>query len=221
MIQSPDKKVWLPDGDTWNKWHGDWELDEYNEVMQHISEKSVAIDIGAHVGLWSKRLVKDFKHVYCFEPLEKHIECWHKNVTKEFNNVDIYDVALSDVEGTSEMTVPFKNSGMSTLNYHEYIPNDYIKENVQTRTLDSYDFDKIDFIKIDVEDHEYKVLRGAQKTIEKYKPIIYIELNDLHATVFLAALNIGYKLIGGSGMNRLFKSNTVVEELQELLKTQK
>ena len=54
MIQSPDKKVWLPDGDTWDKWHGDWELDEYNEVMQHISEKSVAIDIGAHVGLGVK-----------------------------------------------------------------------------------------------------------------------------------------------------------------------
>ena len=144
MIQSPDKKVWLPDGDTWDKWHGDWELDEYNEVMQHISEKSVAIDIGAHVGLWSKRLVKDFKHVYCFEPLEKHIECWHKNVTKEFNNIDIYDVALSDIEGTSEMSVPFKNSGMSTLHYHEYIPNDYIKQDVQTKTLDSYNFDKID-----------------------------------------------------------------------------
>ena len=98
MIQSPDKKVWLPDGDTWDKWHVDWELGEYNIVMQHISEKNVAIDIGSHVGLWSKRLVKDFKQVYCFEPLEKHIESWHKNVTKEFNNVDIYDVALSDVE---------------------------------------------------------------------------------------------------------------------------
>ena len=55
MIQSPDKKIRLPDGDTWEKWHGDWELEEYNEVMQHISEKGVAIDIGAHVGLWSKR----------------------------------------------------------------------------------------------------------------------------------------------------------------------
>ncbi len=221
MIQSPDKKVWLPDGDTWDKWHGDWELGEYNIVMQHISEKNVAIDIGAHVGLWSKRLVKDFKQVYCFEPLEKHIECWHKNVTKEFNNVDIYDVALSDVEGTSEMTVPFKNSGMSTLHYHEYVPNDYIKQDVQTKTLDSYDFDKIDFIKIDVEEHEYKVLRGAQKTIEKHKPILYMEVNDQQATVFLESLNLGYKLFHADGMNRLFKCNTVIEDLQELLKTQK
>ena len=230
MILTKDKKVWLPDGDTWDKWNGDWELNEYNEVMQHISERTVAIDIGAHVGLWSKRLVKDFKHVYCFEPVKKHIECWHKNLNKDFNddgelvyisNVDIYDVALSDVEGTSEMSVPFKNSGMSTLNYHEYIPNDYIKENVQTRTLDSYDFNKIDFIKIDVEDHEYKVLRGARKTIEKYKPILYMEINDQQAIIFLESLKLGYKLIYGDGMNRLFKSNTVVEELREILKTQK
>ena len=33
MIQSSDKKVWLPDGDTWYKWSDNWELEEYNEVM--------------------------------------------------------------------------------------------------------------------------------------------------------------------------------------------
>ena len=222
MIKSPDKKVWLPDGDTWDKWHGDWELDEYNEVMQHIFERGVAIDIGAHVGLWSKRLVKDFKHVYCFEPLEKHIECWNMNVNHpKRNNVTIYNVALSNVEGQSKMSVPVKNSGMATLHHHEYMPSDFTKENIQTKTLDSYDFDKVDFIKIDVEEHEYKLLLGAQETIKKHKPVLYMEVNDQQAIIFLESLKLSYKLIYADGMNRLFKSNTVVEELQELLKTQK
>jgi len=222
MIQSSDKKVWLPDGDTWYKWSDNWELEEYNEVMQHISEKNVAIDIGAHVGLWSNRLVKDFKHVHCFEPLEKHIECWHKNVTKEFNNVDLYNVALSNIEGTNTLNVCTINSGMSTFTTKEYTNvGKWSKVEVKTKPLDSYDFDKIDFIKIDVEDHEYKLLLGAKETIKKHKPVLYIEITDPEAIRFLESLNLGYKLIYGVSMNRLYKSNTVVEDLQELLKTQK
>ena len=222
MIQSSDKKVWLPDGDTWYKWSDNWELEEYNEVMQHISEKNVAIDIGAHVGLWSNRLVKDFKHVHCFEPLEKHIECWHKNVTKEFNNVDLYNVALSNIEGTNTLNVCTINSGMSTFTTKEYTNvGKWSKVEVKTKPLDSYDFDKIDFIKIDVEDHEYKLLLGAKETIKKHKPVLYIEVADPEAIQFLESLKLGYKLIYGVSMNRLYKSNTVVEDLQELLKTQK
>ena len=222
MIQSSDKKVWLPDGDTWYKWSDNWELGEYNEVMQHISEKNVAIDIGAHVGLWSNRLVKDFKHVHCFEPVPKHIECWHKNVTKEFNNVDLYNVALSNIEGTNTLNVCTINSGMSTFTPKEYTNvGKWSKVEVKTRPLDSYDFDKIDFIKIDVEDHEYKLLLGAKETIKKHKPVLYIEVADLEAIRFLESLKLGYKLIYGTSMNRLFKCNTVVEDLQELLKTQK
>lgn len=222
MIQSSDKKVWLPDGDTWYKWSDNWELEEYNEVMQHISEKNVAIDIGAHVGLWSNRLVKDFKHVHCFEPLEKHIECWHKNVTKEFNNVDLYNVALSNIEGTNTLNVCTINSGMSTFTPKEYTNvGKWSKVEVKTKPLDSYDFDKIDFIKIDVEDHEYKLLLGAKETIKKHKPVLYIEVADPEAIQFLESLKLGYKLIYGVSMNRLYKSNTVVEDLQELLKTQK
>ena len=207
MILTEDKKIWVPDGDTWNKWSDTWELEEYNEVMQHIPKKSVAIDIGAHVGLWSKRLAKEFEHVHCFEPVKKHIECWRANVTKDFNNVTLYNVALSDVAGTSKMKVPFKNSGMSSLHYVRFIGQEAVctEEDVETRTLDSYDFDVVDFMKIDVENHEHKVLHGARKTIDKHNPILYIEAQDTKTTEFLQSLKIGYKYIFANSLNRLFK----------------
>ena len=213
MILTADKKIWVPDGDTWKNWNDNWELEEYNEVMKHIPQKNVALDIGAHVGLWSKRLVKEFKHVHCFEPVKKHIECWHANVDSDLNNVHMYNVALSDVAGTSKMKVPVKNSGMASMHYtSEGWDKVATEENVETRTLDSYDFDVVDFMKIDVEEHEYKLLRGAQETIKKHKPVLYIEIVDIKASQFLAALNIDYKCIYGVGANRLFKNNTVLEE---------
>ena len=51
---------------------------------------------------------------------------------------------------------------------------DYREIMVETRTLDSLKTSP-DFIKIDVEGSERHVLKGAMKTIKKYKPTIMIE----------------------------------------------
>jgi hypothetical protein len=49
-------------------------------------------------------------------------------------------------------------------------------------TLDDFcrdrDISRVDLVKIDVEGYEFKVLKGATSTIEKYRPKICIELNE-------------------------------------------
>ena len=47
----------------------------------------------------------------------------------------------------------------------------------------------LDTLKIDVEGYEYKVLKGAQETIMKYKPLLFLEIHGhllklYNATVF-------------------------------------
>ena len=49
---------------------------------------------------------------------------------------------------------------------------------VEIRTLDSYAFDDVSLIKIDVEGMEMAVLRGAVETIERHRPYIYAEAWD-------------------------------------------
>ena len=46
-------------------------------------------------------------------------------------------------------------------------------------TLNDYinDYTKVDVVKIDVEGAECAVLRGAQKFLEKFKPIIFLEVH--------------------------------------------
>ena len=34
-----------------------------------------ALDIGAHVGIWSRQLVTKFHNVYAWEPIESNCEC--------------------------------------------------------------------------------------------------------------------------------------------------
>ena len=211
MHLTSDKKIFVPDDEDWHKWGAAYEQDEFDEVIEYISKRDIALDIGAHVGIWTRRLAEKFEHVYCFEPVPKHIECWHANVTNDFSNVDVEDVALSNVEGTAMMKVPnVTNTGMASL-VHEVKDRRWVQSGwedfpeieVKTRTLDSYEFDQLDFMKIDVEWFEYKVIEGAMSTIQKFKPIIYLECLDIN--VYPLLLSLGYKSIFANGVNRLFK----------------
>ena len=49
-----------------------------------------------------------------------------------------------------------------------------------TRTIDSFNFEKLDFIKIDIQGSEVKALRGAQSTISKFKPYMFLEIEEMH-----------------------------------------
>lgn len=46
---------------------------------------------------------------------------------------------------------------------------------VQARTIDSYNFQNVSFIKIDCEGFEYFVLKGAEETLRRCKPVVIVE----------------------------------------------
>jgi hypothetical protein len=41
--------------------------------------------------------------------------------------------------------------------------------------VDSFEFDRVDFVKMDIEGMEVEALKGARQTIEKYRPWMFIE----------------------------------------------
>jgi len=239
MHLTSDKRIWIPDDDDWVNWSGNYEQDQFNEVMPHVSNRDVALDIGAHVGIWSMRLAQNFKRVIAFEPVPKHIECWKKNMSNfiseqsEWGNISTLEtVALGHENGTATMKVPnTTNTGMASL-VHKVSSNEgtrwvqpewetFPEIVVETRTLDSYEFDQLDFIKIDVEWFEIRVLQGAENTIRKHKPIMYIEMSDPQAYTFMKELDLGYRILYSHGVNRLYKVDTSREWKQHIKKIDK
>jgi FkbM family methyltransferase len=192
------KGIWIPEKDNWEGWAENFESREYKKLGLR---GNVCLDIGAHVGIWTKRLSQDFDQVICFEPLQKHIEC-HRRNCENLSNVILHEYALSNVESESVMSTKDSNSGMSSLLNRRFKGKNEVV--VKTKILDSFDLPKIDFMKIDVEGFEKEVLEGGRETIMRDKPIIYVEIwkNKLESTSeFITSL--GYSVKEMSSWNYL------------------
>lgn len=123
-----------------------------------------AVDIGAHVGLWSMQLVKHFEFVYAFEPNPVVADLWRWNVTAK--NAALREVALGKAQTTVGLKIYDGHSGHTQVSGGGDIP---------MATLDSFGFVDVDFIKIDVEGLEASVVKGAEDTIRRCRPVMVVE----------------------------------------------
>jgi len=164
------------------------------ELVSKFADKTKdALDIGVYRGVYSYKLSKYFKTVHSFEPNPLLYPYLEKNLKKIINNMRLYNLALSDTNGTSELKLPvrsksiFKDNieelfqlGAATMHPKNTIEN-FKKVPIKMKKLDDIEINnKIGFIKIDVEGHEKNVLKGGLKTISINKPILLIEIQEKH-----------------------------------------
>lgn len=153
-----------------------WRYDRIAAVLEflHPDRRRAVIDIGAHIGLWTRWLARDFERAIAFEPIKRHLACLERNLISNYGPVEIHPIALGDATGTIGMVGEVAVSGRSHV---VALGNEdkEITEVVQMEGLDHYDFTDVDLIKIDVEGYEAEVLWGAAQTIKKNRPIIVIE----------------------------------------------
>ena len=60
-----------------------------NRALVQVKNFGVAVDCGAHVGLWSKDLSNFFQKLYCFEPVKEFFDCLKLNIKKKMLNLII------------------------------------------------------------------------------------------------------------------------------------
>jgi FkbM family methyltransferase len=187
---------WIIGSGVFSYWLGCYELEKQKAFIKQIKSGDVVYDIGAHVGFYTllaSKLVGDRGRVYAFEPLPRNIFYLKKHISlNKLKNVEIIEAAVSDKEGEENFleadsaTSRLDNSGsfkVKTVSLDNLVKNKKIlPPNV---------------IKIDVEGAELKVLLGAKELIEKYKPIIFIALDnpDTKEKVIQMIKNFGYNIL--------------------------
>ena len=147
---------------------------------QPPERRRVALDIGAHVGLWAMWLTRDYDRVEAFEPVPLFAGILPFNV--DMARCTLHRTALGAEAGTISIVVPLEQTGGAHVAARAPVNVKYNPAGetdtwhaIEVVTLDSLDFPTVDFIKIDVEGWEPQVLRGAKETIRRCRPNIVVE----------------------------------------------
>lgn len=162
---------------------GTYQIRKLDRAMTLVpaDRRRVAVDIGAHVGLWSMWLVKYFQLVEAFEPVPLHAELFRKNVHGSYT---LHEFALGEQPGTMDIEVPYEQTAGAHAALGRPHPGaKYVRHqtwwykvpSVSVRRLDDLALNDVDFLKIDVEGWELPIMRGAESTLLRCKPVLVVE----------------------------------------------
>ena len=196
----PDGETHLPQWMTTKNRRVDgrltYQYEKYEAAMKHCRKRTVAVDVGSHVGLWAYWMARDFSLVECFEPKAEHANCWYQNMAGR-HNARLHPVALGKYAGTVGLVTGPASSGDTTVS-----PNG---SGVQMVTLDSFEFGMVDFLKIDCEGYEAYVLEGAMDTLKRCRPTVIVEQKPGHGQRFGRGEHDALRVLESIGAERLWE----------------
>lgn len=193
------KNTWLPAYDTHFEGvmdvEGNYQKTQFDAALKYVKERKLFIDVGAHVGTWTRMALRaGFESFQCFEPCEDNFSCLNLNLIEfleetsticsnvrrctinQFEKGYIHQLGLGDDLAESHISTDKKsNSGAKSISSEG-------GELISVDTMDTFFLlyvkkllGEVSLIKIDVQGSEHLVVKGGEKIIKAYKPIIIIE----------------------------------------------
>ncbi len=152
----------------------DWHC--YDIDQTSVNYKDVVVDCGASEGAFALKNYEKAKFIYLIEPLGTFIDSLKRTFAKA-SKVEVINCAITD--GRSNEVFINNNSIFSSSSRNA-------AEKVRACSVDNLFFEKgVNYIKADVEGAEFDLLKGAVKTIARYRPkiaiAVYHDNNDWQA----------------------------------------
>ncbi len=150
-----------------------WEPHIVQALEKYIVPATTVVDIGAYIGTHTIKMsqcIGEKGSVIAFEPQKRIFSELGKNIKlNKCNNVRTFRYALGNINFKQVEMNPTNrfNAGATSIGSGGDL--------VTMRTLDSMKLSHVSLIKIDVEGHEYSVLKGAEETILRNQPTIVFE----------------------------------------------
>jgi FkbM family methyltransferase len=210
IVDMVDKRT--PPLETFN--FKSFEKNDSHMIYRLINPESHVIDIGANIGWYSLHIGSMLKggSVHSFEPLpETHAKLQENIRLNNLSNITVNHIALSEKKQTLTFFFDPYQSGSSSSRDITESPT-VVKVDLESITFDEYAESKaltaIDFIKCDVEGAELFVIQGAQKSLEKYKPIVFAELLRKWSAKFGYHPNDIFKIFHDLNYTAFYTENT-------------
>lgn len=171
-----------------------------------ITDWTVAIDGGAHVGTWADRMAEDFGRVVAFEPTPETFELLVENMAAR-ENVECHNMALLDEAGRVDVLQPRPERETLTARFVEKTK----RGAVRCSAIDDLDLTSCGLIKLDIEGAEPAAIAGAKRTIRRCRPVLCVEIGGLSVRFGVEAkdlhrgiLEMGYREVFRQGVDRVY-----------------
>lgn len=178
---------------------------DFFHFLTLLPQNAITLDIGANLGLMSYFLASKSKLLFAIEPMPNNLNNLYK-LKKHFklDSLRILNYAVGNKNTEIELVLPIvkgvKKQGLSHVvdpKMEEFNEGKIVK--AQCYKLDDLSEIhnlKVDAIKIDVENFEYEVFKGAEKTLREHLPMIYCELwnNQNRIDCFNYLKGLGYSI---------------------------
>lgn len=192
---------------------------EIRQLLYHrdlIPRWTTVLDVGANVGNHTLFYANytDAKMIYCFEPNPKARSILEYNInlnSSSKNKIcrDYINYGISNKPSRLQIfSGPDNNLGATRL-----VPGlgAADEETIECVRIDDLAIDgHVSFIKIDVEGMEMDALSGAKSTIEKFRPVIAIEISESNEPAFWEWVKISRYSVVGAFFDYLHLKNYVL-----------
>lgn len=180
-------------------------VEEMSAFIRITEEKRKLLDVGALFGVFSLVFTRNKDAVaYAFEPSPYAfpILCDHVNNNPQ-HNIKPMQVFVGEKSGELVQCGRDWKHIVANLESDDIITQSSV-------SIDDMELGPVDCMKIDVESYECQVLRGAARTITRYKPVIFLECHlltlcknqETHETLMRIIGDLGYEA-------KTFKGDTV------------
>lgn len=189
--------MWVKEDDgAWAGPHREWMETHRDAYLKATRERNIVVQAGGNCGLYPRLFAKYFTTVYTFEPDPLNFHCLVNNC--QMDNI----IKINGALGESNEMVRVKRAGMSNVGCHTVVA-DGPGCLVPQFTIDQLNLPACDFIQLDIEQYEIHALRGAIKTIEKYKPGIACE-NGTSSGIPEFLVQFGYNCVATVGADTVY-----------------
>jgi len=165
----------------------EYEEGVYEELKKAVKPDAVVLEVGAHVGIFTilmARWAGPGGRIHAFEPTPKTRAALeeHLRLNELSERVTIIPSAVSDACGSMDFYV-VSNSPENTLSPSHTRLKNAAAIRINVTTIDNYCEENSiipSVIKIDIEGYELHALRGAKHILQKYSPVIVVEMHPMN-----------------------------------------
>jgi len=187
LHRTPRGMFWSPAGNILYYNLGEMAVEAYGGAVEGVRAGDVVLDCGANVGTFTRSALEaGAAKVVALEIDPRNAECLRRNFRQEVDEgrVIIVDKGVWSGAGTVEVKT-YTNSNLNTVVMPER-PETREKPRIVTLPVTSIDqvveelgLERVDFIKMDVEGAEAEALRGARRTLQRFRPRLSVATENL------------------------------------------